>query len=292
MLLSAGWLEVFEYAFMRNAFMAGTLVAVTAGIVGYFVVLRRLAFAGHALAHIGFAGATGAVFLNLNLFVGLAVFTTSAGIAMGILGDKVRGRDVAIGTVLALTMGLGNLFLSLSTKLAGEATSILFGDLLAISWAQVQLTLGFAVFCVASLTLLVFGSRLGEAMAVGLGLGDRFAAAWSLISIPLAAILVLTGIALIYYVAPAIRHRWRWLTPGSVLAVSLWLLASTGLRLYVNLNSYSATYGSIGGVILLLLWLYVMGIVLLVGAHVNVEIETAAAACASPVADHRGERAA
>ena len=145
MLLSASWLEIFAYAFMRNAFMAGTLVAVTAGIVGYFVVLRRLAFAGHALAHIGFAGATGAVFLNLNLFVGLAVFTTGAGIAMGVLGDKVRGRDVAIGTVLALTMGLGSLFLSLSTKLAGEATSILFGDLLAISWAQVQLTLGFAV---------------------------------------------------------------------------------------------------------------------------------------------------
>jgi zinc/manganese transport system permease protein len=145
MLLSASWLGIFEYAFMRNAFMAGTLVAVTAGIVGYFVVLRRLAFAGHALAHIGFAGATGAVFLNLNLFVGLAVFTTGAGIAMGILGDKVRGRDVAIGTVLALTMGLGNLFLSLSTKLAGEATSILFGDLLAISWTQVQLTLVFTV---------------------------------------------------------------------------------------------------------------------------------------------------
>jgi zinc/manganese transport system permease protein len=130
---------------MRNAFMAGTLVAVTAGIVGYFVVLRRLAFAAHALAHIGFAGATGAVFLNLNLFMGLAVFTTGAGMAMGILGDKVRGRDVAIGTVLALTMGLGNLFLTLSTKLSGEATSILFGDLLAISWAQVRLTLLFAV---------------------------------------------------------------------------------------------------------------------------------------------------
>jgi zinc/manganese transport system permease protein len=145
MLSMAGWWVIFEYAFMRNAFMAGTLVAVTAGIVGYFVVLRRLAFAGHALAHIGFAGATGAVLLNLNLFVGLAVFTTGAGIAMGILGDKLRGRDVAIGIVLALTMGLGNLFLSLSTKLAGEATSILFGDLLAISWAQVQLTLVFAV---------------------------------------------------------------------------------------------------------------------------------------------------
>jgi zinc/manganese transport system permease protein len=145
MLSGAGWSGIFDYAFMRNAFMAGTLVAVTAGIVGYFVVLRRLAFAAHALAHIGFAGATGAVFLHLNLFMGLAVFTTGAGMAMGILGDKVRGRDVAIGTVLALTMGLGNLFLNLSTKLSGEATSILFGDLLAISWTQVQLTLLFAV---------------------------------------------------------------------------------------------------------------------------------------------------
>jgi zinc/manganese transport system permease protein len=145
MLSSTGWLGIFDYAFMRHAFMAGTLVGITAGIVGYFVVLRRLAFAAHALAHIGFAGATGAVFLNLNLFVGLAVFTTSAGVAMGVLGDQVRGRDVAIGTVLALTMGLGNLFLNLSTKLAGEATSILFGDILAISWTQVQLTLGFTI---------------------------------------------------------------------------------------------------------------------------------------------------
>src|ERR671922_2840192 len=145
MLSGAGWSGIFDYAFMRHAFMAGTLVAMTAGIVGYFVVLRRLAFAAHALAHIGFAGATGAVFLHLNLFVGLAVFTTGAGMAMGLLGDKVRGRDVAIGTVLALTMGLGNLFLNLSTKLSGEATSILFGDLLAISWTQVQLTLLFAV---------------------------------------------------------------------------------------------------------------------------------------------------
>src|SRR5262245_49299460 len=104
MLSSARWLSLFDFAFMRHAFMAGTLVGITAGIVGYFVVLRRLAFAAHALAHIGFAGATGAVFLNLNLFMGLAVFTTGAGVAMGVLGDQVRGRDVAIGAVLALTM--------------------------------------------------------------------------------------------------------------------------------------------------------------------------------------------
>ena len=148
------WSQLFEYAFMRHAFMAGTLVAIVAGVMGYFVVLRRLAFAGHALAHIGFAGATGAVLLNINLLLGLAAFTTGAGVAMGILGDKLRGRDVAIGTVLALTMGLGNLFLTLSTRLAGAATSILFGDLLAISWGQVQLTLVFAVVTLAVLAVI------------------------------------------------------------------------------------------------------------------------------------------
>jgi membrane protein len=154
------------------------------------------------------------------------------------------------------------------------------------------LTLGFVVFLVASLTLMVFGPKLGEALAVWLGLGDLFAVTWRLVSVPLAVVLVLTGIALVYYLAPAVRQQWRWITPGSVLAVALWLLASTGLRLYVNLNSYSATYGSIGGVILLMLWLYVMGIVLLVGAHVNVEIENAAAEGGSPSAKHKGELAA
>ena len=154
------------------------------------------------------------------------------------------------------------------------------------------LTLGFVAFLTVSLILMVFGPKLSEALAVWLGFGDLFAAAWSIISIPLAIALVLTAIALVYYLAPAARQQWRWVTPGSVLAVGLWLLASTGLRLYVRFNSYSATYGSIGGVILLLLWLYVMGIVLLVGAHVNAEIENASAERGSPTAKPTGARAA
>lgn len=154
------------------------------------------------------------------------------------------------------------------------------------------LTLGFVAFLVVSMALMVFGPKLGEPLAVWLGLGDAFAAAWRVINIPLAIALVLTGIALVYCVAPAVRQPWRWVTPGSVLAVALWLVASTGLRLYVSFNSYSATYGSIGGVILLLLWLYAMGIALLVGAQVNAEIENAAAERGSPSATREGERAA
>jgi zinc/manganese transport system permease protein len=147
------WSALFDYDFMRHAFAAGTIVGVTAGAMGYFVVLRRLAFAGHALAHVGFAGATGAVLVNANVFAGLVTLTTGAGIAMGLLGDRLRARDVAIGTVLAFTMGLGNLFLSLSTRLSGEATSVLFGDLLAISSAQVAF-----IFAVAIAALVVLGA--------------------------------------------------------------------------------------------------------------------------------------
>lgn len=106
------WQTIFQYAFMRNAFAAGTIVALVAGIVGYFVVLRSLAFAGHALSHIGFAGATGAVVLGLNPVVGLLAFTVASAFGMGALGKRIYGRDVAIGIVLAWTLGLGVLFLS------------------------------------------------------------------------------------------------------------------------------------------------------------------------------------
>jgi zinc/manganese transport system permease protein len=136
--------EILAYGFMQNAFVAGTLVAIMAGIVGYFVVLRRLAFATEALSHGGFAGATGAVLLGQDVFLGLLAFTSAAGVLMGILGDKLRGRDVAIGATLAFSLALGSLFLTVSTKLAGEAVNILFGNILAISPSDVRFVVVFA----------------------------------------------------------------------------------------------------------------------------------------------------
>ncbi|HEY1296231.1 MAG TPA: metal ABC transporter permease [Chloroflexota bacterium] len=142
-------MEVFAYGFMQNAFLAGTMVAVMAGVIGYFVVLRRLAFATEALAHGGFAGATGAVLIQQDVFVGMLAFTTLAGIVMGLLGDKLRGRDVAIGATLAFSLALGSLFLTMSTRLAGEAVNILFGNILAISPADVRLVIVFACVSLA-----------------------------------------------------------------------------------------------------------------------------------------------
>ena len=131
---------LFQYQFMDNAYVAGTMVAIVAGAIGYFVVLRSSAFAAHALSHIGFAGATGAVVLALNPIVGLLAFTMASGMTIGALGNRLRSRDVTIGIVLAWTLGLGVLFISLYTGYAQEAYALLFGEILGISVQEVLIT--------------------------------------------------------------------------------------------------------------------------------------------------------
>src|ERR1700738_1291020 len=143
--LGADFHQVFQYDFMTNAFLAGTVVAILAGVVGYFVVLRRLAFACEALSHGGFAGATRAVVLGQDVFLGLLVFTSVTGGFMGLLGDRIRGRDVAIGGTLAFSLALGSLFPALSITFAGQAVNILFGNVLAISSSDLAFVAGFAV---------------------------------------------------------------------------------------------------------------------------------------------------
>lgn len=137
--------SMLQYDFMRHAFEAGTIVAVIAGIIGYFIVLRRSSFAAHALSHIGFAGAAGAVLFGLNPIVGLLVFTCGGGIAIAMLGQKAASRDVQIGTVLAFMLGLGVLFISLYSGYATEAYSLLFGEILGISSSDVLVTLAAAL---------------------------------------------------------------------------------------------------------------------------------------------------
>ncbi len=126
---------------MRHALEAGTIVSIVAGVVGYFVVVRRSSFAAHALSHAGFAGAAGAVLLRLNPIVGLLAFTMGGGILMGALGKKAEGRDVQVGTVLSFMLGLGVLFISLYKGYATEAYSLLFGEILGISQSSVVITL-------------------------------------------------------------------------------------------------------------------------------------------------------
>src|SRR6266581_248161 len=142
---------IFHYEFMVHAFQAGTIIAVVAGAIGYFVVLRGSAFAAHALSHIGFAGAAGAVVAGLSPVVGLLAFTLGSGAAIGVLGNRLRGRDVTIGIVLAWTLGLGVLFISLYRGYATEAYALLFGEILGISQADVLVTLIAGLVTIAAL---------------------------------------------------------------------------------------------------------------------------------------------
>src|SRR6266581_5109060 len=142
---------IFHYEFMVHAFQAGTIVAVVAGSIGYFVVLRGSSFAAHALSHIGFAGAAGAVVAGLSPVVGLLAFTLGSGVAIGALGSRLRGRDVTIGIVLAWTLGLGVLFISLYRGYATEAYALLFGEILGISELDVLVTLVAGVITIVAL---------------------------------------------------------------------------------------------------------------------------------------------
>jgi zinc/manganese transport system permease protein len=166
-----------EYDFMQTAFEAGTVVAIVAGAVGYFLVLRNLAFAGHALSHVGFAGATGAVLLGVAPFWGLVAFTVAGGVGMGLLGDQLRGRDVAVGIMLSLSLGLGVLFLHLYTTYATQATSLLFGNVLGVSPENLRdmlvlgvLTLGFLTAIARPLMFATLDPELAEAKGVSLRL--------------------------------------------------------------------------------------------------------------------------
>ena len=133
-----------SYDFMRQALLAGTILSVVAGLIGYFVVLRHQAFAGESLSDVAFTGALGGAALGINPLASLLVITIAAALVMGGFGERLRGRDVAIGTVLAWVLGLGVLFLSLFTAhVSGTGTgfsgvTVLFGNLLGISADQAR----------------------------------------------------------------------------------------------------------------------------------------------------------
>ena len=162
-----------EYDFMRNAFAAAGVAAIVSGVVGYFLVLRGQTFAGHALGHIGFAGATGAALIGLAPLWGLLGFTVAAGIGMGLMGDRLSGRDVAIGVMLALALGFGLLFLHYYTAFAAQATALLFGDVLAVDRGMIATLAGLGAITLAALAAimrpLIFSSlqpELAEAKGV------------------------------------------------------------------------------------------------------------------------------
>ena len=199
-----------EYEFMQHAFAAATIVAVAAGLVGYFLVLRGQTFAGHALSHVGFAGATGAVLIGVSPLGGLALMTIAAGAGMGLLGDRLQQRDVAIGIVLAMSLGLGLLFLHFFTAYASQATALLFGNVLGVDALTVWVLLAFTLVIVVALAVIsrpLLFATLQPELAEARGVSLRLISVLFLVIVALAtaASAQIVGILLVFtlMVAPA-----------------------------------------------------------------------------------------
>lgn len=164
-------------------------------------------------------------------------------------------------------------------------------------WKQrltaIGLTVALSILIIGALILVVAGGRIAEWLAAHYGLGPVFPIGWKIIQWPVVLACMTFAFALIYYLAPDFREQaWQWLTPGAVIGVALWLLVSLAFRIYLHyFNSYSATYGSLGAVIILMLWLYLTGAAVLIGGEVNSEIENAAAKQGDPEAKEKGEKA-
>jgi membrane protein len=163
-------------------------------------------------------------------------------------------------------------------------------------WKQrliaVGLTIALAVLIISALVLVLYGGKIADGLAASYGFGVVFVGLWRILQWPIVLIFLLLGFALIYYWAPDLRDQdWRWVTPGSVFAVGLWLLVSLAFRLYLHFfDSYSKTYGSLGAVIVLMLWFYLTGASILIGGEINSDIEDAAARKGAAKAKKKGQK--
>jgi zinc/manganese transport system permease protein len=226
-----------SYDFMLRAFAASGAVAIVAGVVGYFLVLRGQTFAGHALSHVGFAGATGAVLIGVSPLAGMLIFNLAAGIGMGLLGERLSGRDVAIGIILALALAFGLLFLNLYSSNAAQATALLFGNVLAVSPATLRILLILAAGTLLALAVisrpLLFATFQPE-LAEARGVAPRFVGTLflAMVALAVAQSVQIVGVLLVFtlMVAPPAAaqlltsHLGRGLALSAGLAVALaWL---------------------------------------------------------------------
>lgn len=148
-------LELLRYPFMQNALVTGSIVAVLAAVVGFFIIARSLTFAAHAIPNIGFAGAAGAVLAGVLPIYGFFAFALAAAMGIGVIGNRACERDIAVAVLMTFALGLGFLFLSLYSGYAQRVYGILFGSILGISVENVLVT-GVAAAVALALVLAIY----------------------------------------------------------------------------------------------------------------------------------------
>jgi zinc/manganese transport system permease protein len=224
--LANDWHQLFAYPFMRHAFVAGTIVAVLAGVVGYFVVLRQSSFAAHALSEIGFAGASGGVAFGFSAVYGLLGMSLVGAALIGLLGKRLRGRDAAIGTVLAFSLGLGSYFLTRYKGNASGAFGLLFGQILGISvrdvwFVAIAAAVTLAVMAAVYRPLLFASLDPDVAEARGVPVQALSVAFFVLLAVAVTAAVQVVGVLLIFslLVTPGAIADRLCRTPGRAIAL-------------------------------------------------------------------------
>jgi zinc/manganese transport system permease protein len=228
-------MSLWHYPFVQHALLAGITTAVLAGIVGTIVTARNMSFAVHGLAEVGFTGAAGAVLVGLPVGVGVLATTLAAAAAIGVLGVRLRERDIAIGSVQAFVTGLGVLFLALSTRYATEAFSILFGSILAVTVDDLARSLAVGAIALTSLAVMYRPLRFASvdpevAEARGVPLRLVSTAFLLVLALSVAEAVQLVGVILIFtlLIVPAAAAQRITAHPGLVVLYSVGIaLAAT-----------------------------------------------------------------
>ena len=244
-------LDLFQHDFVRNAFLAGGVVAIVSGLVGYFVVLRGQAFASAALSHVGFTGATAAALLGISSLEGMLFFTLLAALGMGLLGKRLRNRDVEVGMILTFMLGLGVLFLSILTQNATTAVNILFGSILSVTQTDVLVTIGAGLATIILLACMFrpllfasFDPEIAEARGVpSQGLSVLFLLLLAIsVSEAMKVVGVLLVFALLVVPAAAAEHLAHRPFSAIILSISISLVSCWGGLVLAFVGHWPASF--------------------------------------------------
>ncbi len=219
---------------MLNTWIAASLVAVIAGITGYFAVLRGSTFAAHAIPNGAFAGAAGASLLGINVIWGLAVFAVGGALGLGALGDRKARHDVVTALTLVVMLGLGALFVSVSSQYAEETYALLFGEVFGVSRGELLPIGGLGIAAAVAIGVafrpLMLTSALPE-VAAARGVSTRRVELYFLIVMALATSMTVPVVgALLMFslmIGPAAAARSVTARPGVAMALSVAIALAT-----------------------------------------------------------------
>jgi len=279
------WLEIYEGSMLTHA-----------AALSFYFLLALFPLMLFLITILGFFAESGTE-LRSQLLVTLSrvvPYSASALIYTTVdeIGQNADGSKLSFGILTALwiaSSGMGAI---------SEALNAMYGVRESRPWWQVRLasiglTIALAVLIISALLLILYGGEIGEAITNYFNQTKDFQTIWIVAQVPLVLAFVLFTFAMIYYFAPNLyEQKWYWISPGSIIGILLWLLVSFLFRIYLRyFDTYSATYGALGAVIVLMLWFYLTGVAILIGGKINAEIEGAAAEVGIAGAKHHGDKA-